>query len=258
MSTPRSVRAFEAWAVGYKRTWRGSAVSSFLSPVLFLAAFGLGLGSQIDDSQAASLDGVSYLVFLAPGLLAATTMQTASGEATYPVMAAIKWIGTYKAMLASPLGVADLVTGHLAWMTARLFMVASAFVGVMALFGAVESPAGLLGIPAAVLCGLAFAAPIMAYAGRLESDHGFASLQRFVIIPMFLFSGTFFPIDQLPAAIRPIAWVTPLWHGVELCRGLTLGTIGAVAALGHVAFLLAFIVAGYAFAVVAFRRRLVP
>jgi lipooligosaccharide transport system permease protein len=258
MATPRSLRAFEAWAVGYKRTWRGSAVSSFLSPVLFLAALGLGLGGEIDDRQAASLEGVRYLVFLAPGLLAASAMQTASGEATYPVMSAIKWAGTYKAMLASPLGVADLVLGHLGWMTARLFMVSATYVGVMAVFGAADSAGAVLAIPAAVLCGLAFAAPIMAFSAWTERDTAFASLQRFVIIPMFLFSGTFFPVDQLPAAIRPVAYATPLWHGVELCRGLALGDLDAVATLGHIAFLLAFSVAGCLLAVVYLRRRLAP
>lgn len=258
MATPRSLRAMEAWAVGYKRTWRGSAVSSFLSPVLFLAALGLGLGGEIDDRQAASLDGVRYLAFLGPGLLAAAAMQTASGEATYPVMGAIKWTGSYKAMLASPLGIADLVTGHLGWMTARLFMVTGAYLGVMALFGAVDSVGAVLAIPAAVLCGLAFAAPIMAFSASTQHDSAFASLQRFVIIPMFLFSGTFFPVEQLPAAIRPVAYATPLWHGVELCRGLALGDLDPIGGLGHIAFLLAFAVTGYLLAVVSFRRRLAP
>ncbi len=258
MATPRAVRALEAWGLTYQRTWRSSVVTSFLAPVLFLGAMGLGLGGQIDDERVAALGGVRYLVFLAPGLLAATAMQTAAGEAMYPVIAAVKWAGTYKAMLATPLGVRSVVAGHLGWIALRLAMVAGAFVVVMAAFGAAESPRVVAAIPAAVLGGVALAAPLMAFSARCEDDTSFAYVQRFVIIPMFLFSGTFFPISQLPAALRPVAWLTPLWHGVELCRGITLGTLGVLAAAGHVAYLGAMAVAGYGVALVTFRRRLKP
>lgn len=259
MATPRALRAVEPWALSYKRTWRVSVVSSFLGPVLFLAAMGLGLGGTIDDGgRAASLGGVRYLVFMAPGLLAATAMQTGAGEAMYPVMGAIKWMGTYKAMLATPLGVRSIVAGHLTWITVRLALVSSVFLAVTVLFGAVDSPRAIAAVPAAVLAGAALAAPVMAFSASRDNDYAFAGLQRFVIIPMFLFSGTFFPISQLPAGVRPLAWITPLWHGVELCRGLTLGTLGGLAALGHVAYLVVLGVAGFAAALVTYRRRLTP
>jgi lipooligosaccharide transport system permease protein len=241
----------------YKRTWRGSMVTSFLSPVLFLAAMGLGLGSLVDDRGDGALGTASYLAFVAPGLLAAAAMQTAAGECTYPVMAAIKWLKTYEAMLATPLREVDLVAGRLAFVAFRLTTGAGVFLLVMTAFGAVDSPLGILAFPAAVLCGMAFAAPITAFAASQEDDTGFSALFRFGIIPLFLFSGTFFPVSQLPAALQPVAWLTPLWHGVELCRGLTQGTISPAAAFGHAAVLAGFAVAGTLAAVRVYRWRLV-
>ncbi|MBV8234364.1 MAG: ABC transporter permease [Acidimicrobiia bacterium] len=256
MSSP-SVRSLQSWAYRYKRTWRGSAVSSVLQPVLFLAAMGLGLGSLVKRGHTSALGGVSYLVFLAPALLAAAAMQTAAMESSWPVMAAVKWLQTYDAMLATPLRVRDLLAGHLTWIGLRVLMVCSIFLVVMALFGAIQSPEALLLIPAGLLTGMAFAAPIAAYAVTLERDSGLTALFRFGVIPMFLFSGTFFPVSQLPPALRVVAYVTPLWHGVELCRDLALGRASFLASLGHVAYLGVWFVGGCLLALTTYRRRLV-
>lgn len=257
MATPRPVRAFEYWAYQYRRTWRGSMVASFLNPVLFLLAMGLGLGSLVDKShRAASLGGAQYLVFLAPGLLAATAMQMAGAESTYPVMASVKWVRQYFAMLATPLRIIDVLAGHLLYIAARLTLATTVFLGVMAVFGATRSWWALLAVPAAVLTGMAFAAPITAWAVTRQSDGAFVPLFRFVLIPMFLFSGTFFPISQLPSAIRPVAYITPLWHGVALCRTLALGQLGAAGIATHVAVLTGLVVAGVAAGSVTYRRRL--
>lgn len=255
--TPWRVVAY--FAASYRRTWRGSVVTSFLNPLLYLLAMGVGLGSLVDRGagSAHSLDGVAYLPFLAPGLLAATSMQTAAAESTYPVMGAIKWLRTYVGMLATPLEVADVVVGHLLWVTLRLTTVAAIFLAVMAGFGVVESAWAVLALPAAVLTGLGFAAPIAAFAATRENDTAFAALFRFGVIPMFLFSGTFFPVAQLPAALRPVAWATPLWHGVELCRSLTLGTADLLPSVGHAAYLAAWAAVGLAVALRTHRRRLV-
>jgi lipooligosaccharide transport system permease protein len=252
-----AVRALEYHLTAYRRTWRGGVVTTFLNPVLFLAAMGLGLGSFVDRGATDTLGGVAYLDFLAPGLLAATCMQVAAGESTYPVMAGIKWIRTYHAMLATPLGVADVLRGQVAFIGLRLLTTAAAFVVVMTLFGAVSSAAVLLAVPAGALTGLAFTTPIVAYSARCENDWAFASLMRFGILPMFLFSGTFFPVEQLPAAFEPVAYVTPLWHGVTLCRHLALGSGTPVGDLGHVAYLAAWVAVGYALAEAGFRKRLV-
>jgi lipooligosaccharide transport system permease protein len=255
-SAPLALRSFEYWAYQYKRTWRGSVVSTVLFPVLFLASMGLGLGALVDSSGSGGVDGLPYLVFLAPGLLAATAMQTGVGESTYPVMASIKWVKTYHAMLASPLGVLDVLVGHLLYIAARILLSSVVFLAVMALFGAVRSPLALLTIPAAVLTGMAFSAPVAAFAATTQNDAGFAALFRFVVTPLFLFGGVFFPVEQLPPVLEQLAYGTPLWHGVALSRGLALGTSTAGGVLLHVAYLSAWIAVGVWLAARAYRRRL--
>ena len=208
----------------YRRTWRGSVFGSFLSPLLFLGALGVGLGSFIAAQDESALGGVTYIEFLGPGLLAATCMQTSSFEAMWPIMGKISWRRNYEAMLAAPLSVRDLVFGEMGWMAFRLTTVSFAFLIVLTLFGIPSSPLAILAWPAAVLTGLAFFAAIVAFTATQKNDSGFAAIFRFVINPLFLFSGTFFPVDRLPDAIEFIAALTPLYHGVALIRGLMLET----------------------------------
>jgi lipooligosaccharide transport system permease protein len=240
----------------YRHFWRSSLISTVLEPALFLAAMGLTLGVLVDRGPGLP-GGLSYLAFLAPGLLAAAAMQNASFESTYPVLGAIKWDKTYEAVLATPAGVRDILVGHLLYVAFRVTTSAALFLGVMVLFGAAASPLVVLALPAALLTGLAFAAPITAFAARLDNDTGFSALQRFLILPMFLFSGTFFPVSQLPAFFQWVAYATPLWHGVALSRGLALGTLDAGSALLHVGYLTLWVVAGVVLALRSFRRRLV-
>jgi lipooligosaccharide transport system permease protein len=241
-------RVVELRAMQYRRTFRASVFSSFLNPVLFLAAMGVGLGTYVDQSGTATdaLGGLSYVQFLAPGLLAATAMQSAAFEATFPIMAGLAWQRVFHAMHATPISANDIVVGNLVWIAIRLASIAAIFTIVMTFFGAVASPLILLAIPAAVLTGMAFAAPIAAFSATQRTPEKFNAVFRFGITPLFLFSGTFFPISNLPAFIQPIAWLSPLWHGVELSRALALGTIGAdpVRAVAHVAILSAIVVAG--------------
>ena len=243
-------------ALVYRRVWRGSFFSSFLQPALFLIAIGMGLGSLVDQRGAPLPGGVDYLHFLAPGLLAAAAMQTASFESSYPVLGKITWHRNYEAIIATPMGIADLVLGELAWVATRQVMVALAFVTVLTAFGIPRSPLVLLAIPAAVLTGLAFAAPILAYAATLTSSGNFNVIFRFVVTPLFLFSGVFFPIGQLPGWLQTLAWLTPLFHGVELIRGLTLGTLQSPARSIHIAYLVTLTLAGTAAALRTFRSRL--
>jgi lipooligosaccharide transport system permease protein len=251
-------RSYAYWAATYRRTWRGSIVSSVVTPVLFLAAMGLGLGALVDEAQGPEgVEGVSYLTFVAPGLLAAIAMQTAAGESTYPVMGAIKWVRTYHAMIATPLGATEVFLGHLLWVATRVLLAGGIYLAVMVGFGAVTSPLVLLALPAALLVGVAFAAPIMAFAATRDNDAGFAALFRFGIVPLFLFSGTFFPVEQLPGFMQPVAYVTPLWHGVELCRGLALGGLEFGPAAGSVVYLIVWTALGMALARAAYSRRLV-
>jgi lipooligosaccharide transport system permease protein len=172
-------------------------------------------------------------------------------------MGAIKWHRTYHAMLATPLRTVDVLAGHLLFVAFRLTLTASVFLLVMLLFGAIESPWGILDLPVAVLTGLAFAPAIFAFSATRENDSGFAMLFRFGIMPMFLFSGTFFPVEQLPDWLEPVAWLVPLWHGVDLARDLALGQPSLGSAVVHVGYLLAWVVAGFVVALRKFDRRLV-
>ena len=232
-------RVFEHRFLQYRRTFRASIFSSFLSPVLFLTAMGLGLGSYVSSSSNTSLGGVPYLVFLAPGLLAATAMQSASFEATFPIMGGLVWNKIFHAMAATPISARDIALGNLAWIVARLTLISTIFTVVIVAFGAAESPLIVFAIPAAVLTGMAFAGPIAAFSATQKTPNRFSTIFRFGITPLFLFSGTFFPISSLPSALQVLAWLTPLFHGVALTRGLSLGTIAddPTAAAIHVIYL---------------------
>ena len=251
-----ATRELRFWLTDYRRVWRGSIISSVLGPVLYLTAMGAGLGTLVNRHAAASLGGVTYLAFISPGLLAATAMQTAFGEGMYPVLGSVKWVQNYFAAVASPLRPADVFRGHLMFVTLRLTMNCGIFLAVIAAFGAVRSPLAVLALPVAVLTGLAFAPGLMAWSVTRSRDTSFAVLMRFVMVPLFLFSGTFFPISQLPGWLQPVAYVTPLWHGVALCRSLALGTADLGGAAVHVGYLLVLALAGAAAAQRQYRKRL--
>jgi lipooligosaccharide transport system permease protein len=249
-------RELRFWLTNYRRTWKGTIYSSIAGPVLYLGAMGLGLGKLVDRHGTSALGGVSYLVFLAPGLLAAMAMQTAVGECTYPVFGSVKWLKTYQAAAATPLRPGDIFRGHLLFVALRLAMNCAIFVTVMAAFGAVRSAWVLAALPAGVLTGLAFATPLMGWAVTRTKDTSFSVVFRFGMIPLFLFSGTFFPVTRLPGWIRPLAYITPLWHGVALSRSLSLGSASLGMSLVHVGYLTALAAAGFATSAWGYRRRL--
>ena len=257
MAAPPALRVVEHGARVYRRTWRGSVISCFLNPVLYLLAMGVGLGKLVDQGSGTSTLALPYLTFLAPGLLAANAMQTAAGDASHPVMAGIKWRKTFHAALATPLGVRDLVWGHLGWVTIRITFVSVVYAAIMTAFGATSPLEGLLSVPTAVLTGAAFAAAVTAYTARLKDETGLSTLFRFGIVPLFLFSGTFFPVAQLPDWIEWLAYATPLFHGVSLCRGLALGVPFEVNPAVSAAYLVAWVVAGAWLSLRFMRRRLV-
>ena len=249
-------RPLEFFVAQYRRVWRGTLISSVVTPVAYLLALGVGMGRFVGDI---AFHGQSYpyFEFVAPGLLAATAMQLATFEASWPVLAAIKWSRQYHAMLATPLRVPDVVVGHQTFIAARMLTTAAVYLVVIAAFGGVESPLALLAVPVAVLVCLAHSLPMAAWAAHAENDGSFVAIFRFLVLPMFLFSGTFFPIAELPAPLQLLAFVTPLWHGVDLARQLMLGDVIAGTALLHVVYLLVWIGVGFALALWAYRRRLV-
>ncbi len=257
MAAPGSALVVERHARVYRRTWRGSVISTFLNPILYLLAMGLGLGSLVDDGGGSIQLDIPYLNFLAPGLLAAATMMTAAGESLYPVMAGMKWSKSYHDALATPISTRNLVAGHFGWVTVRILFTSVVFTGIMVAFGAIEIGTALLVIPPSVLGGLAFAGPVSAYAAQLENETGLAALFRFVITPLFLFSGTFYPIEVLPDWMEPIAYVTPLWHSVETTRAVALGIDTTWAPIFHYGVMVAFLLVGAVIADRFFHKRLV-
>lgn len=249
------VEHFRTW---YRRNWRATAVSSVLQPLLFLLAFGVGFGSLVDrGGNEAATAGVPYLVYLAPALLVVSAVQSAAFESTYPVLSGFKWQRIYHAMTAGPITPGQVALGHLGWVTAKLASSGAIYVVIIALVGGVAGPGIVVSLLAAVLAGAAVAALVTAFAATVETEGAaFNVIFRFVVIPMTLFSGTFFPIDRLPAWIRPVAWVSPLWHGTELARAAALGRWSLLPALGHLAYLLALLVVGVVLATRLFTRRL--
>lgn len=258
MGAPGAVRILEYHLFRYRRAWRGSVFSTFLIPVLFLASIGVGLGGLVDANGAGTATmGAAYLVFLAPGILVSSAMQSAAFESTYPVMAGIMWDRTYLAALAAPLRTADIVLGNLLFVAVRLTVSGAVFIAVAVAFGAVPPLAGLAMLPVSVLTGVGFSALIQAFSATQRGDQGFTLLFRFVITPLFLFSGTFFPVGQLPEAIRWLPWLSPLWHGIDLARSIALGTLEPALALVHLAVLVGMVAAGIPLGILLFRRRMV-
>ncbi|HWJ32204.1 MAG TPA: ABC transporter permease [Gaiellaceae bacterium] len=249
------LRVYEYWLMQYRRVWRGTVITSIINPVFYLGALGVGLGSLVNKSGGAPL-GVSYIDFVAPGMLAAAAMQIATAEASWPVMGSFRWTRQYFAMIATPLGVRDVVLGHQLWMLARLATTSTIYLAVIAAFGGVDSFWAILALPAAVLVGAAFTGPFAAYAATRDNEAAFVPINRFVVLPMFLFSGVFFPVSRLPLPLEWLAYATPLWHGVDLCRELTLGNVHLWRALGHAALLLALFVGGLIWAHRTYARRL--
>ena len=249
----------EHFFVWYRRNWRSTAVSSILQPLLFLLAFGVGFGALVDGTGAvtAATGGTDYIVWLAPALLAVSAVQTATFESTYPVLSGFVWQRVYHAMTAGPVSPAQLAVGHIVWVAVKIAGSGAVYVAVIAVFGGVAGPGVVVSLLAAVLAGAAVAALVTAFTATLESEGAaFNTLFRFVLIPMTLFSGTFFPVDRLPEWVQPLAWISPLWHGTELARAAALDRWQPLAALGHTAYLAVLLAVGVALAGRLFTRRL--
>jgi lipooligosaccharide transport system permease protein len=251
-----SVRAFRCWLVMYRRTWRSSIWSSVFGPLFYLGAMGYGLGSLVDRNGTASLGGVPYVVFVAPAVLAVQAMNSGLMNAMFPVFSGIHWNKIYIAARATMLRPSDIYRGHLLFITMRIAMNSACFVVVMAAFGLIRSWWAVLLLPASVLLGVAFAAPSAAWAVTLRVQTPMNYVFRFGAVPLMLFSGTFFPVSQLPAWLRPIAYATPLWHGAALCRSLSLGTVTAGSAAIHVGYLAAMAAIGLWFGNRSYYRKL--
>jgi lipooligosaccharide transport system permease protein len=249
------MRQFEHDLLVFRRTWHSYLLSGMSQPFLYLLSMGIGLGLYVNRNGGAP-GGVPYLDYIAPALLVTQAMMAASFESAWPIMSKIEWEKTYLAALNTPIGATSLLAGDMMWIAFRAVLLSVMFFVVILAFGAVGSPLAVLAIPVAVLTAMAFAAPIVAFTATQKTDQPFNMLFRFGITPLFLFSGTFFPIENLPLFLQPLAWVTPLYHGVSLARSLSLGQVDPPADVIHVAVLAAFVIVGLIAARITFRRRL--
>ncbi len=238
----------------YRTTWRPTIVSGLVSPVLFLLTIGFGLGSQIEDTS--TLGTNDYAAYVGPGVLAAVAMLQGGSLGLWPTLGALKWEGTYEAVLSTPLTAPELATGHILWIGFRIVVGSTLYVIVLTLFGLVESPLAVLAPLVAGLVAMSFTAPVSAFSASRESDEGFSLISRLIFTPLFLFSGAFFPVSQLPVAVSWISRVTPVWHGVELCRHLINGEMQPLDDLAHIAVIVLWIVAGWLAARRTFSNRL--
>jgi lipooligosaccharide transport system permease protein len=248
-----AVAAFEHHLAGYRRTWRGSVTMTFLLPVMFLLGLGWSVGRYVDAHHALP---VSYLAYIAPGLLASTGFQVAINEATWPVMSAFQWTRIYQGMRDSPMTPPDILAGHMLYILTRVATGAVGFLLVMWAFGVLHSPWAPLALPVVLLVGLSGAAPAAAFTTTIGTSRLFPIVQRFVVVPVTLFAGVFFPVETLPLPVRVLAYVSPLWHGVQLCRGVTLGQATAWPPLVHLGALELWAGVGYLLARRGYGRRL--
>ena len=239
--------------VSYRRIWRSTVLSSFVLPLLTMLGFGVGVGAYVTGG----IDGVPYLDWMVPGLIASTAMQIAIGDSTWPVLGGFEWQRIYFGQAAAPLRVSDILDGHLAFIVFRTLTSCAAFLLIATAFGTMHSWWAPATLPIAALIGLAVATPTFAYSATIRSDSYLAILFRLGVIPMSLFSGVFFPVESLPGPLRWIAYVLPLWHGVDLSRAATLGVAPAWSAPGHMLYLALWAVLGWLLAYRQFGRRLV-
>jgi len=258
-ATPPAVRVWESHLAVYRRIWWSNVLGSFIQPLLYLLGMGVGVGALIDKRPASTtaLHGAGYFAFLGPALIATTAMLAVAQEAMWPVVDGFVWSNAYRAMSATPLRPAEIAAGVALWSATRGLISGGGVAVVLAFFGDTRGWGLLPAVAFGVLTGLAFSLPITAWSStRGVGGQSFPAINRFILIPMFLFAGAFYPVSQLPHWMHPVAYATPLWHGVELCRGATLGTLGAGAAAAHVAVLLAYTGAGYLVCRHTFARRL--
>lgn len=250
---PSPIPVLEHLLVQYKRTWRGSVFTTFVIPILFLLGMGVSVGAYVDRGGTL---GVPYLDYIAPGLLASSVLQMALGEATWPVLAAFEWQRIFFGMQASPLRPRDILIGQELFILVRAAMCAAGFLVAMALFGTVHSWWTLATLPVCLLLTAAGSLPVLAFSATIKKDNMFSLIYRFGVIPMTLFAGVFFPVTAMPLVARWVAYASPLYHGVELCRAATLGYPGTGSVWLHLFYLGLWSVGGYWLAHRRFVRRL--
>lgn len=220
----------------YRRTWI-VILSGFFEPLFYLGSIGFGLGALVGSVTGPGGQQISYQLFVAPALLASAAMNGAVAEGTFNFFFKLNYNKTFDAILSTPLSPGDIAVGELVWALIRGGVYAVAFILVMLLLGLVASPLIVLALPAALLIGFAFGGVAMAATSFMRTWQDF-DLVQLVILPLFLFSGTFYPLDAYPEGLRVLVQLTPLYQGVDLLRALVVGHVDA-SLLVHVAYLAA-------------------
>jgi lipooligosaccharide transport system permease protein len=241
LGSRRSARLIERNLYVYKHSWL-VLLSGFFEPLFYLLGIGFGLGALIGTIPGPGGREISYQLFLAPALLASSAMNGAIMESTFNFFFKLNYNKTFTSILATPLSPGDIAVGELGWALIRGGLYALGFMAVMVVFGLVITPWVVLAVPAALLLGFAFGAVGMAATSFMKTWQDFDLIQL-VVLPMFLFSGTFYPLDAYPEALRIVVQLTPLYQGVDLIRSLTVGEISPVL-LFHVAYLALMGIAG--------------
>lgn len=262
LSLSSSTQRWGAWYVAehkirQMRTYAATLVATAVgTPVLYLFAFGVGLATLI-DRNVGPVPGIGYLEFVAPALLASAAVLVATEEYTFGILLGLKWNATFVGMNAAPISARQIVDGIMIFVALRMLLTTAIYFTVMLIFGAVHSPWAVFTIPVGMLGGFAFA-PVAAYSATIYEDRGqFAILQRVVILPLTLFSGTVFPLTQLPVFLQWIGWLSPLWHASELGRQFAYGPTEPIWLTGiHVFYLVGLGVLGWQLCVRNVERRL--
>jgi lipooligosaccharide transport system permease protein len=223
----RIKRAFRVWQrhwTVYTKLYKTSFALNFAEPALYLVAMGLGLGAFIKE-----INGQPYIKFIAPGIVASSSMFAVVYECTYGTYIRMTFQKTFDAILATPVNLDDLVAGELIWGATKSEIFGITIMIVIALFGLVDSLLIVLAIPLIFLCGLIFAELSIMFVAIVPGIDSFSYFYTLFMTPMFLFSGIFFPLDSMPRVVSDIAVFTPLYHLVNICRALSAGTFsGAV------------------------------
>ena len=206
--------------------WTSIAAFSLGNPVLYLFSVGIGIGALVDANGGNSqLGNVSYLTFLAPALLASAALQSFQEEMSFPIMEGFEWDKSFFAMNATPITGRDIVNGLITSSLFKTMITVGIYEGVLLGFGAISLEVALPMFLSALLAGIAFGSVMMAVTSFIKNDDGFfAIVGRFIVAPMVMFSGTYYPLDSMPFYLQWVGWISPLWHGTDLGRVISYGS----------------------------------
>jgi len=233
LSPAATWKVFRRHLAVFRRSWLVNLTFNFIEPLLYLTALGVGLGAYVQQ-----IEGMSYLQFLAPGLIASSAMFATTFENTYGTFIRMEHQKTFQAMVATPVGMDDVTLGEILYGTFKSVIYGTVILLVIYILGLVQSPWALLVPPVLAVSGLLFSILALVWVGLVPNIDSFNYFFSLFITPLFLFSGVFFPLTDLPPAVQSVAWISPLYHAVNLTRGLVLGQVGPHLA-GDFAWLLA-------------------